>query len=87
MYRFMRFEVLTAASMKMVVFLVVAYSSVEVYRHFRAACCLHHQGDRRRQQSPCMGLIDVFVTVRLPNALIQHLCMYFDFLFIHFYET
>jgi hypothetical protein len=41
-----RFEILTAASMKMAVFWVVALCSlVEVYRRFRGTCCLHHQGD------------------------------------------
>jgi hypothetical protein len=43
---FVRFEVLTAAREKMVVFSVVApFSLVEVHRRFRGACCLHHQGD------------------------------------------
>jgi hypothetical protein len=38
-------EVLTAASMKMAVFWIVAPCSlVEVYRHFIGACCVHHQG-------------------------------------------
>jgi hypothetical protein len=38
-----RSEVLTAASMKMTVFWVVAPCSlVEVYRLFRGVCCLHH---------------------------------------------
>jgi hypothetical protein len=42
----MRFHVLTAVSMKMAVFWVVAPCSlVEVYRRFRGSCCLHHQGD------------------------------------------
>jgi hypothetical protein len=41
----MRFQVLTEASMKMVVFWVVAPCClVEVYRRFRGACCFHHQG-------------------------------------------
>jgi hypothetical protein len=41
-----KLEVLTAASMKMAVFCVVAPCSlVEVYRRFRGACYLHHQGD------------------------------------------
>jgi hypothetical protein len=41
-----RFQVLTAASMKMAVFSVVAPCSlVEVYQRFRGAFCLHHQGD------------------------------------------
>jgi hypothetical protein len=43
---FAEFEVLTAVSMKMAVFWVVApYSLVEVYQHFRGPCCLHHQGN------------------------------------------
>jgi hypothetical protein len=38
------FEVLTAVSMKMAVFCVVAPCSlVEVYQSFRGPCCLHHQ--------------------------------------------
>jgi hypothetical protein len=41
-----RFQVLTASSIKMAVFWVVAPCSlVKFYRHFRGACCLHHQGD------------------------------------------
>jgi hypothetical protein len=41
-----RFQVLTAASMKMTVFWVVAPCSlVEVYWCFRSACYLNHQGD------------------------------------------
>jgi hypothetical protein len=45
----MRFQVLTAASMKMAVFWVVAPCSlVEVYRRFRDAYCFHQP---RRQQS------------------------------------
>jgi hypothetical protein len=41
------FEVLTAVSMKMAIFWVVAPCSlVEVYKLFRGPCCLHHQGDR-----------------------------------------
>jgi hypothetical protein len=40
-----RFEVLTAAIVQMAVFWVVAPRSlVEVYRRFRGACCLCHQG-------------------------------------------
>jgi hypothetical protein len=56
-FRYVRFQVLTAASMKMAVFWFVAPCSlVEVYRRFRGACCLHNQGDRpddggRRQSS------------------------------------
>jgi hypothetical protein len=41
-----KFEVLTAASMKMTDFWVVAPCNlVEVYRLFRGACRLRHQGD------------------------------------------
>jgi hypothetical protein len=41
-------EVLTAVSMKMAVFWVVAPCSlVEVYQCFRCPCCLHRQGDHR----------------------------------------
>jgi hypothetical protein len=43
---FVGFEVLTAASMKMVVFWVVMLCSlVEVYQCFRGTCYLHHQGN------------------------------------------
>jgi hypothetical protein len=39
------FEVLTAVTMKIAVFWVVAPCSlVEVYQRFRGPCCLHHQG-------------------------------------------
>jgi hypothetical protein len=39
------FEVLTAVSMKMAVFWVVAPCSlVEVCQRFRGPCCVHHQG-------------------------------------------
>jgi hypothetical protein len=44
-YFFMRFQVLTVASMKMTVFWDVAPCSlVEVYQCFRGACCLTHRG-------------------------------------------
>jgi hypothetical protein len=51
-------EVLTAASMQMAVFWIVAPCSlVEVYQRFRGTCCLHHQGTHSspwwwRQQVP-----------------------------------
>jgi hypothetical protein len=45
--REMRFQVLTAASMKMAVFwVVVPCRLVGVYRRFIGSCCLHHQGDK-----------------------------------------
>jgi hypothetical protein len=38
-----RFQVFMVASMKMIIFGGVALCSlVEVYQHFRGACCLHH---------------------------------------------
>jgi hypothetical protein len=43
------FEVLTAVSMKIAVFWVVAPCSlVEVYQRFRGPCCLHKQGPLKR---------------------------------------
>jgi hypothetical protein len=49
---YVRYEVLTAANMRMAVFWVVAPCSlVEVHRRFRRACCLHHQGDRPDYQT------------------------------------
>jgi hypothetical protein len=40
-----RFQFLTAASMKLAVIWVEAPCSlIEVYRRFRGTCCLHHQG-------------------------------------------
>jgi hypothetical protein len=43
---FVRFQVLMVASMKMTDFWDVAlHSLVEIYRHFRASCCLPHKGD------------------------------------------
>jgi hypothetical protein len=45
-YDEMRFQVLTAASMKMTVFWDVAPSClVEVHRRFRGVCCLHRHPD------------------------------------------
>jgi hypothetical protein len=45
-------------STKMAVFWVVAPCSlVEVYQRYRGPCCLHHQGDDRRQ--PSLPIINV----------------------------
>jgi hypothetical protein len=47
---FVRFQVLTTASMKTTVFWDIAPCSlVEVCRRLRGGCCLHHQGDVHRQ--------------------------------------
>jgi hypothetical protein len=44
-YCLVRFQVLTAASIKMTIFRDVASCSlVVVFRHFRCACCVNHQG-------------------------------------------
>jgi hypothetical protein len=46
LFIFVAFEVLTATSMRMVVFWVVAPCDlVEIYGRFSGACCLHNQGD------------------------------------------
>jgi hypothetical protein len=43
-----RFQVLTAASMKFRVFWdVLTCSQIDVDRRFRGLCCLHRQGDER----------------------------------------
>jgi hypothetical protein len=49
-----RFQVLTAASVKMAVFCVLAPCSLPgVYRRFSHACCLHHQGDTNYGAPSC----------------------------------
>jgi hypothetical protein len=66
---YLRFEVLTAVSMKIAVFWVVATGSlVEVYQRFRGPCCLHHQGDRP--------------TTRLHGATTQKTAIFICVLFI-----
>jgi hypothetical protein len=56
MYFVVGFEVLTAVSMKMAVFWVVAACSlVEFYQRFRGPCCLHHQGDHRPDDGGSKG--------------------------------
>jgi hypothetical protein len=48
----MRFQVLTAASMKFKVFWdVLPCSQIDVDRRFRGACCLHHQGAERTSET------------------------------------
>jgi hypothetical protein len=60
------FQVVTAASMKISVFWVVALcSQVEIYQSFRGTCCLHHQGDESspwwwRQDLACDNRVSKF---------------------------
>jgi hypothetical protein len=66
------FEVVTAASMKMIVFWVVAPCSlVEVYQLFRGACCLHHQGNEPASTSET--LVNFYQTTRRYNPEDSHL--------------
>jgi hypothetical protein len=64
------FEVLTAASMKMAVFWVVAPCSlVEVYERFGGTCCLHHQGDALMMEAARTSetLVNFYQTTRCYN--------------------
>jgi hypothetical protein len=59
---YVRFQVLTAASMKFRVFLdVLPCSRVGVDRRFRGAYCLHHQGDESALLEKIAGCIGVQV--------------------------
>jgi hypothetical protein len=51
-----RFQVLTVASVKVAIFWIVApFSLVEVYLLFKGACCLHHQGDKHLSNARLHG--------------------------------
>jgi hypothetical protein len=64
----MRFQVLTAASMKMTVFWDIVLYSLE---HFRgAAYCLHHQGD----ESKSVGKLLPDYMAQIPNSYLQRIC-------------
>jgi hypothetical protein len=66
-YSHVRLEVLTAASVKMTVFWVVAPCSLEkVYQRFRGDCCLHHQGDELLNNPEGSHLYDVVMFVCSP---------------------
>jgi hypothetical protein len=68
-YRFVGFEVLTALSMKMAVFWVVAQCSlVEVYQRFRGPCCLHPSIIRTSET-----LVNFYQTTRRYNPEDRHL--------------
>jgi hypothetical protein len=65
-----RFQVLTAASMKITVFWDVAPCSlVEVYRRCRGTCCLHHQGDYPDDEG---SKYLCNVSKLLPDYMVQH---------------
>jgi hypothetical protein len=70
----MRFQVLTAASMKMTVFWDFEQCSlVEVYQRFRGACCLNHQG-KAASVSETSG--NFYQTTRCNNPEDSHLHTY-----------
>jgi hypothetical protein len=69
------FEVLTAMSMKIVVFWVVAPCSLEeVYHRFRGPCCLHHQGDALMMEAARTSetLVNFYQTTRRYNPENSH---------------
>jgi hypothetical protein len=68
-----RFQVLTAACMKITVFRGVAPCSlVEVYRRFRGSCCLHRQGSLHHRADGAGGKNLWSVGKRLPDDTAQH---------------
>jgi hypothetical protein len=68
---YVRFQVLTAANMKMTVFWDVAPCCLlEVYRRLRGVCCLHHQGDHFPDDRGSKHLWNV--DKRLPDYTEQH---------------
>jgi hypothetical protein len=74
---FVGFEVLTSASMKMAVFWVVAPCTlVEVYRRFRDAFCLLHQGDKRtavRTSNPTYFICGLFKDAVSSSDFLRHM--------------
>jgi hypothetical protein len=74
-----RFQVLTAVSMKMAVLWVVAPCSlVEVYLRFRGARCVH-QGDRPDDEGS-NHLSNLYQTTRCNNPEDSHLHIFFSFI-------
>jgi hypothetical protein len=70
----MRFQILTAASMKMTVFWgVLQCSLADVYRRFKGACCLHYQGDLMMKASTSEKSVKFYHTTRLSNPEDSHL--------------
>jgi hypothetical protein len=77
-----KFQVLTAASMKMAVFWVVLYglvfgvfvlcSLVEVYWHIRGACCHHHHHTDDGAASTLGMLVNLYQTTQCNNPEDNH---------------
>jgi hypothetical protein len=71
-HKLVRFQVLTAASIKVTVFWVVAPCSlVEVNRRFRGTCCLHHQDPD--DGGPSETSVNFHQTTRYSNPEDSHL--------------
>jgi hypothetical protein len=69
-----RYQVLTAASMKMAVFWVVAPCSlVDVNHRFRGTYCLYHHGDELQAASTSDTLVNFYQTTRRNNPEDSHL--------------
>jgi hypothetical protein len=62
--------------MKTVFWSTAPYSLEEVYRRFRGACCLHHQGDYRSDDGAASiseTSVNVYPTTRRNNPEDSHL--------------
>jgi hypothetical protein len=71
----MRFQALTAASIKMAVFWDLhRVVWLEVYRRFRSACCFHHQG--WRVVCSFETLVSTYKSTRLYNPEDKHRYLY-----------
>jgi hypothetical protein len=63
-----RFQVLTAASMKFrVLWDVLPCSQIDVDRYFRGACCLHHQGTQATRTSETSVDVDLRTCQYIPE--------------------
>jgi hypothetical protein len=71
----MKFQVLTAASMKTVFWDVALCSLVKYFRRFRGACCLHHQGNKSLMEaaSTCETSVNFYQTTPRNNPEDSHL--------------
>jgi hypothetical protein len=86
--KFVRFQVFTAARIKMAIFWVVApYILVEVYQRFRGACCLHHQGALMTvAASTSETSVNVYQTTRCNNPEDSHLHTGVGLVVTHYYK-